>query len=64
MKKPVLMTAKFDSVCPETGKKIFKGDEIVYFPSIRKAFHKDSKNAEGARAMAFAKQWNMADSDW
>ena len=61
---PVIMIAKFASLCPETGLKIKKGDEIAYFPSVKKAFHKNSKNAESARALLFSKQWGMADSDW
>lgn len=59
-----IMTAKFSSVCPETGLAIKKGDEIAYCPKARKAYHASSKTAEQARALAFAKTWEMADRDW
>jgi len=32
------MTARFDSICAESGKKIRKGDKILYYPSGKKAF--------------------------
>ena len=61
---PYFMKAKFSSVCPETGKKIKKGDEIAYYPRERKAFHVDSKAAEQVRALNFASAYNMADANW
>jgi hypothetical protein len=33
------ITAKFNSVCAETGKKLKKGDAIYYDISTRKAYH-------------------------
>lgn len=34
-----------DTVCAETGKAIAKGDECLYFPSSRRVYHPDSKEA-------------------
>lgn len=42
---PREMTARFDSVCAETGKKIKKGEQFVYYPSDKTAYHVDSKQA-------------------
>ena len=35
---PKNMTARFDSICAESGRKIRKGDPILYWPSERKAY--------------------------
>lgn len=43
---PYFTTARFDSVCPQTGKPLKKGDTIAYFPRERKAYHKDSEAAD------------------
>ncbi len=56
---PYFMKAKFNSTCPETGNAINKGDEIVYYPSCRQAFHIDGKNAENARALQISDSWGV-----
>ena len=56
---PYFLKARFKSVCPETGKVIEKGDECVYFPIGRKAYHVDSKNAEDVRAMKISDAWGV-----
>lgn len=43
---PCVMFAKFRGKCPETKKTINKGDEIVYFPDTKTAYHIDSKTAK------------------
>ena len=48
---PRVITARFKSVCPETGRTIAKGDECVYYPSSREAFHMDSPSGKSARDM-------------
>ena len=63
-KKPYFTTARFDSVCAETGERIKKGDEIAYFPDERKAYSASSKAAEQVRALNFASTFCMADADW
>lgn len=47
---PYEITARFDSVCPETGKPIKKGDKCVYYPKSKKCYHKDSKTAADYRS--------------
>lgn len=42
---PRYITARFASTCPETGKPIRKGDDCLYYPDSRKAYHVDSKTA-------------------
>jgi len=61
---PRFMTARFDSVCPETGKAIAKGTEGVYFPAVRKMYHAESKAAEEVRAQEFSQCWGMADANY
>ena len=61
---PRFIVARFNSVCPETGKAIRKGDDCVYYPRTRKAFHMDSSAAEQVRALKFASDWGMPDADW
>jgi hypothetical protein len=56
--------ARFDSTCPETGKPIRKGDPIVYFPNGKKAFHTESKTAEGWRLQAAADAFGLMDANW
>lgn len=63
-REPLFLLARFQSVCPETGKTIKKGDECAYFPAERKAYHSSSKTASDLRAVQFAKSWNMADAEW
>lgn len=61
---PYLTTARFDSICPETGKAIKKGEQIAYFPQLKRAYHQSSKAAEELRAIRFANSWGMADANW
>ena len=61
---PYFTSARFSSVCPETGKPIKKGDRIAYFPATRKAYHESSKAAEQVRGMQFAESWGMADANY
>jgi hypothetical protein len=35
---PRIMSAKFDSRCAESGRKIRKGDTILYYPLTKQAF--------------------------
>lgn len=61
---PYFTTARFDSVCAETGQPIRRGQEIAYFPRERKAYSADSKAAEQVRGLQFAATFNMADANW
>jgi len=61
---PYFTTARFNSICPETGKEIKKGDEIAYYPRDRKAFHKSSKSADNVRNLEFNSSFGMADANW
>lgn len=61
---PYFTTARFNSVCPETGKPIKKGDEIAYYPRIKKAFHKDSKAYEQVKLLEFNDSFNMMDTNY
>jgi hypothetical protein len=61
---PYFTKARFDSICPETGKQIKKGDEIAYYPRHKKAFHVESKSADNLRGMQAAKAFGLADADW
>jgi hypothetical protein len=60
---PYFTKARFDSVCPETGKQIKIGDEIAYYPKHKKAYHSSSKAAEEVRGMQFSKSFGLADAD-
>ena len=50
---PYEITARFDSVCAETGKPIKKGDWCIYYPFSKKVYHPDSKQASEYRAWRF-----------
>lgn len=50
---PYTTKAKFESLCAETGKTIKKGDECIYYPSSKKVFHPNSKQASEFRAWSF-----------
>lgn len=50
---PREITAKFDSVCAETGIKIKKGDRCIYYPSSKEVFCIDSKQAQEFREVQF-----------
>lgn len=58
------MTARFASVCPETGKPIKRGDTIAYYPRERKAYHADSRAADDVRALQATAGLGLADADW
>jgi hypothetical protein len=61
---PYFTKARFDSICPETGKQIKKGDKIAYYPRTKKAFHSDSKAAEELRGMQASQAFGLADANW
>ena len=61
---PQFIKARFDSICPETGKAILKDTECAYFPRERKAYHIDSKHADQVRGLEFNAAYNMADANW
>lgn len=61
---PRFITAKRAGVCPETGKSIAIGDQIAWFPATQKAYHSDSRSADGLRAQAFATSFQMADANY
>jgi hypothetical protein len=63
-KHPYFTTARFRSVCPETGRRIQPGETIAYFPATRQAFHAESKTAAELRAQEFADAWSMPDANW
>jgi hypothetical protein len=48
---PREITAKFDSICKETGKKIKKGDICIYYPIGKSVYHSDSNQALEYRNM-------------
>jgi len=50
---PRWIVARFNSTCAETGKKINKGDDCVYYPREKKTYHKTSKAAEGPNRCAW-----------
>ncbi len=56
---PYFTKARFDSQCEQTGKAIKRGDEIVYYPLARKAFHIESKNADNARSLQLSEAWGV-----
>lgn len=61
---PYFTLARFSSICPETGKLIKKGEEIDYYPRVKKAFHKDSKAYEQVKLLAFNESFNMMDANY
>jgi len=50
--EPKEMRARFDSTCPETGKKIKAGDLCLYLPADKKAYHVGSITAYNYRLLA------------
>jgi hypothetical protein len=60
---PYFTKARFDSICPETGKQIKKGDEIACYPRTKEAFHSDSKAAEELRSMQGSRAFGLADAN-
>ena len=61
---PRFIIARHDSVCPQTGKKIARGEECAWYPSARVAYHVSSKAADELRGMNFAATWGMADANY
>ena len=61
---PRVITARFNSTCPETGKAIKRGDDIVYYPRERKAYHMDSKAADNLRSLEVSAGLCLGDADW
>ena len=62
--EPRFIIARYDSVCPQTGKKIARGEECAYYPGPRVAYHVASKAADELHAMDFASAWGMADAQY
>jgi hypothetical protein len=50
---PKEFTARFNSSCAETGKAINKGDTCIYYPSEKKVYHMESKQAQEFRSWSF-----------
>ena len=46
---PRVLRSRFDTRCAESGKRIKKGDECIYYPIDRKVYHLDSKQATDFR---------------
>jgi hypothetical protein len=61
---PYFTKARFDSICPETGKQIKKGDEIAYYPKHKRAYHTSSKAASDLRSLQATQAFGLADADW
>lgn len=63
-KEPQIISARFQSRCPETGKLIQPGQKCVWYPAAKKVYHMDSKAARQYQEMRFAESWGMGDSNW
>ena len=50
---PREITARFDSVCAETGEPIKKGESCIYYPTSKQVFSMDSKQAQEFREWKF-----------
>ena len=61
---PRFIKAKYESVCPETGKPIRRGDECLYVPRDRKTYHVDSKTAANWSSQANADAMCLGDAGW
>ncbi len=46
---PRVLRSRFDTRCAESGKRIKKGDECIYYPTDRKVYHLDSEQATDFR---------------
>ena len=42
---PMMITARFNSTCSETGKLILKGDTVLYYPISRKVYKLSAEKA-------------------
>lgn len=63
-KSPRFIVARFDSTCPQTQKKIRRGDTCAWYPSSRVAYHVESKAAADLRGMEFSAAYGMADANY
>jgi hypothetical protein len=54
---PRVITAKFDSICNETGKEIKKGDKCLYYPIGKSVFSLESEQYYEYKMMAA--DWDM-----
>ena len=61
---PRFIKARYNSVCAETGKMIKAGDNCLYFPRAKKAYHVDSKTADDWRSQSFADNAGLLDAGW
>lgn len=61
---PYFTTARYAGKCAETGKEIKIGDKIAYYPSSRKCYCDDSKQAAELRGAEFSAGAGLADSNW
>ena len=61
---PIWMTAKFNSICPETNQPIRKGDEMLYYPKSKKAYHIDSPTAANWQQQQQADSYGLLDANW
>jgi hypothetical protein len=61
---PYFTKARFDSVRPEPGKQIKKGDETACHSRTKEDFHSSSKQAEELRGMQFSRSLGMDDANW
>jgi hypothetical protein len=61
---PYFTTAKFDSVCAETGKPIKKGESIAYYPADKKAYCETSQTAKDLRGQMFADNCGLGDAGY
>ena len=46
---PRVIKSRFNTRCAESGEIIKKGDECIYYPTDRKVYHVDSKQATDFR---------------
>lgn len=61
---PRRITVKYAAKCAETGRDLPKGSTAIYYPSARKLYCEESRQAEEFREMEFSRAWGMADADW
>ena len=59
-----IIIAQREGLCPETGKVFKAGEEVVYDPLSKLAYHQDSQIANDLRAQQFAQTWNMSDANY
>ncbi len=54
---PRIITARYDSLCAETGRPIRKGETCIYYPLAGQVFCEDSKQAETFRSEQFDRDY-------